>query len=248
MTDILNELGCKELSLLHTFQESYDSTPWAQCLICQSAFQSTETMDLRGTKIEKHLSFKYKRSSSKLFSSSARNEPSPQPSLQRESTSHESPTSCTLTSSSKAFFKMKPTFVALLAVTLIRAAPGPPGLICRPGIPLSPLPPQCAPEKPTCPAGRAPTGGPGCWGCCAPDLTVVTRADQPDNKSCNLCLPEEPPCPLGEIPTGHEGCWGCCVHPPPGICDLCSPERPGCPIGEAPSGGPGCWGCCAAVN
>lgn len=123
----------------------------------------------------------------------------------------------------------------------------------------------CQTIKPTCPAGEAPTGSEGCWGCCQPVPTTVALAPE----ACNICVVEKPVCKIGEIPTGHEGCWGCCVrvdHTPtltytlPVVtikpasllekkairpCDIaCQDEKPQCIEGEEPTGGPGCWGCC----
>ncbi|KXN82435.1 hypothetical protein AN958_02554 [Leucoagaricus sp. SymC.cos] len=59
----------------------------------------------------------------------------------------------------------------------------------------------CIEEKPECPAGQAPSGSEGCWGCCRPT----------EPEPClTVCREEKPECPDGEAPTGEEGCWGCC--------------------------------------
>ncbi|KXN67028.1 hypothetical protein CONCODRAFT_10983 [Conidiobolus coronatus NRRL 28638] len=60
--------------------------------------------------------------------------------------------------------------------------------------------PVCRLEKPECPPGQEPIGGPGCWGCC-----------QPIWKLClSICHLEKPECPPGEVQTGGPGCWSCC--------------------------------------
>ncbi|KAF9012727.1 hypothetical protein BDQ17DRAFT_1297920 [Cyathus striatus] len=92
----------------------------------------------------------------------------------------------------------------------------------------------CNPNRPICPAGQAPTGGPGCWGCCQSVGDICK----------NVCLATKPTCPFGYINGGSEGCWGCCL-PQPIICTLqCRLEKPVCAEGYEASGSEGCWGCC----
>ncbi|KAF9529738.1 hypothetical protein CPB83DRAFT_905852 [Crepidotus variabilis] len=86
----------------------------------------------------------------------------------------------------------------------------------------------CRPEKPVCPAGQAPGGSEGCWGCCAPIYSpgpivskpvvsptpaIDTRQDSGGDgvvctKECKLV---KPVCPYNQKASGFEGCWGCCV-------------------------------------
>ncbi|KDR76898.1 hypothetical protein GALMADRAFT_95526, partial [Galerina marginata CBS 339.88] len=57
----------------------------------------------------------------------------------------------------------------------------------------------CFVKKPVCPFGEAPTGGPGCWGCCQPICRL------------SVCASASPICLEAETLTAPSlGCWKCC--------------------------------------
>ncbi|KDR75542.1 hypothetical protein GALMADRAFT_486580 [Galerina marginata CBS 339.88] len=91
----------------------------------------------------------------------------------------------------------------------------------------------CLLNRPVCPAGSAPTGGPGCWRCCQP----ICRP--------SVCASTSPICLEAETLTAPSlGCWRCCRP----VCGTgCSIERPVCVDGYAVSGGDGCWSCCPII-
>ncbi|KAL4964053.1 cell wall cysteine-rich protein [Aspergillus stella-maris] len=120
---------------------------------------------------------------------------------------------------------------------------------------------ECKFEKPECPAGEAPTGSEGCWGCCQPIIltNTTTNVEEKRQNICTTeCRPTKPECPAGEAPAGNEDCWGCCQpitttipvteEKRQDVCTTeCRPERPECPVGGAPTGQEGCWGCCEPI-
>lgn len=67
---------------------------------------------------------------------------------------------------------------------------------------LRPCPKICHITKPHCRHGEAPTGGPGCWGCCQPVHTFCPA----------VCHFQKPKCRPWQVATGGPGCWGCCVN------------------------------------
>ncbi|KAF9037071.1 hypothetical protein BJ165DRAFT_1503073 [Panaeolus papilionaceus] len=60
--------------------------------------------------------------------------------------------------------KYSPILVALFSALAVTAAPPYPGCLD-----------VCRVVRPVCAEGEAPTGGPGCWGCCAPIKTLTTK-------------------------------------------------------------------------
>ncbi|KAF8911597.1 hypothetical protein CPB84DRAFT_1762332 [Gymnopilus junonius] len=96
----------------------------------------------------------------------------------------------------------------------------------------------CLLEAPPCPVGEAPSGGPGCWGCCQP----ICRQVCPTAASAVMaCLPHEV---LSTAATIVEPCWNCCRP----ICGTaCHPEPVLCLETEQLSGVDGCWSCCPII-
>jgi hypothetical protein len=130
------------------------------------------------------------------------------------------------------------------------------GALAVPSPQATPCTKICHLEKPVCPAGQAPTGGEGCWGCCEPIPVVAERASDNADASCTaVCRTVKPVCPSGQSPSGSPGCWGCCkpVSPVPNstrspCLAVCVPTEPVCPEGEAATGGGDCWGCCQPIG
>jgi len=80
---------------------------------------------------------------------------------------------------------------------------------------------ECRTERPDCPAGEAPMGSEGCWGCCQPinPVTVKTATTStststtPGGACAQDCHSDPPRCQAGWQPQGIEGCWSqCCTQ------------------------------------
>lgn len=98
----------------------------------------------------------------------------------------------------------------------------------------------CLTTKPVCPVGEAPSGGPGCWGCCRPicrRICPVATLSSSATISPPICLAAET-----LATTDTVGCWGCCKP----LCGgKCLKERPQvCIAGYEVTGAEGCWSCC----